>query len=34
MKYVVILYTVGFGGRVLICNDKEIIGSKKLLVSA
>jgi len=34
MKYVAILYTVVFGGRILVCDEKEFIGSKQLLVSA
>ena len=34
MKYVAILYTIVFGGRKLVFNDKKFIGSKQLLVSA
>jgi hypothetical protein len=26
MKYVAVLYTVVFGGRMLVCSDKELIG--------
>jgi len=33
VKYVAILDTVVFGGRILVCNEKEFIRSKQLLVS-